>query len=73
MVRRLRADSGGDSGRDGGAKEQLDGKNPFSTDELLQFYGCVCLVFLLLWPSWAYQTARMCACPLTMVTCACER
>lgn len=27
--------------RDGGAKEQLAGKNPFSTDELLQFYGCV--------------------------------
>ena len=27
--------------RDGGAKEQLAGRNPFSTDELLQFYGCV--------------------------------
>ena len=25
--------------RDGGAKEQLAGRNPFSTDELLKFYG----------------------------------
>jgi hypothetical protein len=48
-ARPVAAESGGQSAqapvrfwpRDGGAKEQLVGKNPFSTDELLQFYGCV--------------------------------
>ena len=58
--------------RDGGAKEQLAGKKPFSTDELLQFYGCVdaclrgrdrCGAFragaLLMFPRWLWRRKQV--------------